>query len=251
MKTYYIHNGTEQLGPFDLEQLKSQQITKDTPVWYEGLENWTTVEKIEELRELLKPSTPPPFHPPKVVTPPPIAQPQEKTDSKPVTPQPIPAPVQPKKKAMGKTILLILALMILIPSAIIVGYYVITSIQASSGNGSGSSDYGSQQKELTPQEKERLYPENYLSADATYNTNFWGDKFVIKGSIVNQAQSTTYKDVILEVTQYTKTQSTINTASYILYEFYYPEKSTRFELKVDRYEGAESIGLNVKSATPQ
>jgi hypothetical protein len=62
MRQFFIHNGQSEIGPFDLEQLKSQSLTKDTPIWYEGLENWTTAEKVEELKSLftLK-STPPPL----------------------------------------------------------------------------------------------------------------------------------------------------------------------------------------------
>jgi len=73
MKKYYIHNGTEQIGPLTKEELITQGITVDTPVWYEGITDWTIAGKIEELNGSLKPppfksnATPPP-PPPKVTT---------------------------------------------------------------------------------------------------------------------------------------------------------------------------------------
>lgn len=49
MKKYYLHNGTESSGPFDIEALKIQKITKNTPVWFEGMEGWKTAGEIKEL----------------------------------------------------------------------------------------------------------------------------------------------------------------------------------------------------------
>ena len=40
MKKYFLHTGTENSGPFDLDELKAKSITKTTPVWFEGMENW-------------------------------------------------------------------------------------------------------------------------------------------------------------------------------------------------------------------
>lgn len=75
MKKYYLHIGTENSGPFDLEELKIKRITKKTPVWFEGLENWKYAEDIEELKSVF------------VVMPPPIQsfkiqQPIPKTEEK-------------------------------------------------------------------------------------------------------------------------------------------------------------------------
>lgn len=60
MKKFYIIKEQNQEGPFDIEQLKSLNIKKDTPVWYEGIENWTTAEKIEELKSILPSTVVPP-----------------------------------------------------------------------------------------------------------------------------------------------------------------------------------------------
>lgn len=60
MKKYFLHNGTENIGPFNQEELKEQKITKDTPIWYEGIADWTSAGEIDELKSILA-STPPPF----------------------------------------------------------------------------------------------------------------------------------------------------------------------------------------------
>jgi hypothetical protein len=50
---FYIHNGTEQQGPFTIEELKLQNIDLSTPIWFEGLNDWSTVGEIEELKNML------------------------------------------------------------------------------------------------------------------------------------------------------------------------------------------------------
>lgn len=60
MTQYYFHNGQQEQGPFNIEQLKSQTLKRDTPIWYEGLESWTTVGEVEELKHLFV-TTPPPL----------------------------------------------------------------------------------------------------------------------------------------------------------------------------------------------
>jgi len=79
MKKYYLHNGSEQQGPFDLNDLKSKNIQSDTPIWHEGLSNWTTVGMVDELRDIIK-SVPPPFNTQPKNPPPPFNQ--EKTNVK-------------------------------------------------------------------------------------------------------------------------------------------------------------------------
>lgn len=78
MTQYYFHDGQQEKGPFDIEQLKSQTLKNDTPIWYEGLENWTTVGEVDELKKIFvtKPTPPPLIKPiPEVkATPPKIEQ---------------------------------------------------------------------------------------------------------------------------------------------------------------------------------
>lgn len=60
MRKYFIHNGQSEVGPFDFEQLKTMQLKNETPIWYEGLHNWTTANNIEELKPILNSIVSPP-----------------------------------------------------------------------------------------------------------------------------------------------------------------------------------------------
>jgi hypothetical protein len=71
MKIYYLHDGANQSGPFNLQELQEKQINKDTPIWYEGLDEWTNAGEIAELKEIIK-TTPPPIA--KKVIPPPVVE---------------------------------------------------------------------------------------------------------------------------------------------------------------------------------
>ena len=62
MAKYFIHDGQNEKGPLGIEQLKLEFLKNDTPIWYEGLDNWTTVEEVKELMDLIvSKQTPPPL----------------------------------------------------------------------------------------------------------------------------------------------------------------------------------------------
>lgn len=52
MNSYFIHNGTESIGPFDLVQLKAKAILKTTPVWCEGMLDWKYAADVPQLQSL-------------------------------------------------------------------------------------------------------------------------------------------------------------------------------------------------------
>ncbi|MBF01161.1 GYF domain-containing protein [Flavobacterium coralii] len=60
MRQYYLHQENKQSGPFTITELKFQNISRDTMIWYEGLENWVTAGTLSEINSLF--STPPPLH---------------------------------------------------------------------------------------------------------------------------------------------------------------------------------------------
>jgi GYF domain 2 len=54
MQKYFLKNDAgDQEGPFSPEELIAKGVGPDTPVWYEGIENWTTVSQVEELQTAL------------------------------------------------------------------------------------------------------------------------------------------------------------------------------------------------------
>lgn len=61
MIKYYLHNGQESIGPFTKEELNEQKITKDTPVWSDGMTDWKKAGEIDELKIILL-TIPPPIY---------------------------------------------------------------------------------------------------------------------------------------------------------------------------------------------
>jgi hypothetical protein len=51
MKKYFLHNGNEQTGPFDMNELETQKITSETMVWFQGASSWSKAGEIEELKK--------------------------------------------------------------------------------------------------------------------------------------------------------------------------------------------------------
>jgi hypothetical protein len=39
MTQYFLHDGNQEQGPFDFEQLKLQNVKKETKIWHGGLEH--------------------------------------------------------------------------------------------------------------------------------------------------------------------------------------------------------------------
>lgn len=63
MKLYYFHDGQREQGPFNLEDLKEKGIRTQTPIWYEGLQSWTTAGEVYELKSIFNNGiTPPPLN---------------------------------------------------------------------------------------------------------------------------------------------------------------------------------------------
>ena len=50
-KYFYIKEGIKS-GPFDLEDLKSEEVKRETLVWFQGIKDWKKASEIKELDEL-------------------------------------------------------------------------------------------------------------------------------------------------------------------------------------------------------
>jgi hypothetical protein len=60
MKNFYIEQNGQQSEAISFEDLKQKKITRNTLVWYEGLQGWQKAGELDELQELFK-SQPPPI----------------------------------------------------------------------------------------------------------------------------------------------------------------------------------------------
>lgn len=115
MKKYFLHDGSQQSGPFELEELKSKKLNRDTPIWFEGLDEWTTINKVEELKELIT-STPPPFIS-KMASPPPIPDSQTSTKI---------SVERPNQRTLnGRKILVYISIIVLV----LIGFFVFDQIK--------------------------------------------------------------------------------------------------------------------------
>lgn len=223
MKKYYLHDGTNNIGPFDFEELNQKSITRNTPIWCEGMEDWKEAGTVEELRNLF-PTLPPPLK-------------KNKVDA------PNKEPSSDIKNSIYWRIYKIVRIIIII-FLVIFGISIVSKFI---DNESSSSTY--QESVMTIQEIEAASPLNYLQADGTYRENFIGDKIKIHGSIANTATVTTYKDVTVRVNFYSKTNTLIGSEDYTLYEFYPPNSKQSFKLKVKAYRNVSSLGWEVISAS--
>lgn len=97
--------------------------------------------------------------------------------------------------------------------------------------------------------QEQRAPEEYLGVDGTYRRNFIS-QLVLEGDIVSKASLATYKDPVLSVTWYSKTQTEIGTQQYPVYEVLSPHGTTHFKLKTSAPGEVASVAMNISSATP-
>ena len=58
MRKYFYSDDSAKHGPFSLEELLRQNLTRDTHVWFYGLDNWLPLCEIDELKSVVN-SIPP------------------------------------------------------------------------------------------------------------------------------------------------------------------------------------------------
>ena len=51
---YFIHNGKENLGPFSLSELKTQNINGNTLIWNKTMTDWVQAKELSEMSELIE-----------------------------------------------------------------------------------------------------------------------------------------------------------------------------------------------------
>ena len=98
-------------------------------------------------------------------------------------------------------------------------------------------------------EKEKSTPTIFLEVTGTYRKNLI-DQLVLEGTISNNATLATYKDVVLNITYYSKTQTELGSEKKTVFDFFKPATKKDFKIKVSGYEETESVGLDIISATP-
>lgn len=127
-------------------------------------------------------------------------------------------------------------------------FFLLAIIVSCSNSGTSSDSY--QEKVMSVAEIERSQPTNFLRADGNYNHSFWGDLIKVHGVIKNKATAATYKDAIVKVTYYSKTNTVLGSKNYTIYKLFPPHSQVKFELKIENYKDVETIGWEVIQAIP-
>ena len=129
----------------------------------------------------------------------------------------------------------------------IIGFLIIATGLFACGN-NNSSTY--QQKVQSVEEIERAQSTNFLHASGTFNSTLFGNNLKVHGVIKNRATVATYKDAVVKITYYSKTNTALGSKNYTIYDFFPPNTEKTFELKIDNYQNVSTIGLDVIKAIP-
>lgn len=263
MKKYHYSDGDNQFGPLTIEELSDKKISKDTMVWYEGLDNWVKASEVDELKVLFK-SVPPPLTSTKQ-TPPPINKSTNQSGNANQTTSP------QKKSKKGLVIGIISGVIILAVVAVLIINKNQSSNNDYNNNSSTSSESNinsapsnNQQDNYTPPpprqktaeelrqelyKKEKTRPGDYLSVTYKLNYKVLSGKDEIIGTVYNSASMATFKDIVLTVTYSTNTDTELSRENYTLYEYVNPGSSKSFNIKTYSPSGTKKIGVYVQSAT--
>jgi hypothetical protein len=96
--------------------------------------------------------------------------------------------------------------------------------------------------------QEQSAPATYLAASGTSHRNFIG-QLVLEGYIANGATLANFKDPVLSVTWYSKTQTELGTKEYPIYELVRAKDATHFKLKTDAPNYVATVALGITGAT--
>ncbi len=243
MKEYYLHDGQNQLGPFNLEELKQKGITADTYIWKDGFADWIKAKEVKEVNDILI-STPPPFvtsnsFPPQSIT-------DYHTE--------IPG-AERTGRFLGRNLKVTL-LVLLVVSVAGYSYYKINAATDSASTSFEQTIYD-KVREKTPEElrlelvqKERENPSEYIEGKLTMRENLLGET-VFEGTINNTASVARFKDIRIRFNFLSKTNTILASRDFVVYELLNPNQSVRIK-KIKTYapNNTENFSYSIVNATP-
>jgi hypothetical protein len=257
-KKYYIIVEEIQEGPFSIEELKDFSLNKSDLIWFEDLEDWTPLEKIDELSIFIN-KVPPPFKS-KVVSPKPLINEVKKIE---------------KESFVQKFKLYIFCA---------VGFFILSIIVVSNQNNQPNSEQVNvdttatknisipdvqKKEELSPNElreqllnKEQSNPLKYLTVNGSMRENkvqirngtmFRSSKWKIDGYILevyvdNSASLATFKDVKIVVSFISSTGSVISETNFIIYDYVPSKDGITYEQKIYAPENYSSYEISIADA---
>lgn len=214
MQYYYISDGQNTIGPLSKLKLISQNITKETLVWSEGLSEWKKAGDIEELADLFS-SKQIPSPLPRQATP--IHPFSESVYHRNYTMSG--AESSQKKRSTKKIVFWSAGVFLLLSVLAVMGYFVYVQVQTDNIK---SNEY--------------LHPEWYLSLE-TENADF----NILTGSIYNSSKYTTYEQIQIVFSYYDKKGNVLQSNVYTIDGTYYPQSDTPFEVKIRLPQGVKNF----------
>ena len=235
MKKYYIHHNDRQEGPYSLEELKGKHLTGDSPIWYDGLTEWTTVRNIAEVNELI-PVAPPPF--------------KHKSYSS----------VWRFLKFAAVVLLLSLGVMAInstvdksnnssasiVPPKQSNNSSVSVDPSKQSNNNSASID-PNKKKTMTVEEMEKTDPLKFISASGQTRKTIFG-KYTLNIKIENSATVTKYKDVVVKIDYLSASNSVVSTEDRRIDEIFPPHSTKNYEFKIGKPSESSKLRVSVIQA---
>lgn len=249
MAKYYIHNDGKQSDALDKEQLKALKITRDTPIWYEPLKDWTTAGKVEELNDIFE-NTPPAFNPPKT---------EEENEDKSF----LKLPSLNRNTSIIILVIVSVAIIMLIYKSLVASTIKQNSDSPVIKKEMPTKVYAPKEKKKSASElreelrkNEQNRPLDYLSISASEKQNkiqtrngtifrsseYKIDGYLVEGYISNSATIAVYKNVFYKISYISQTGSIISTENFALYEYIYPSDAVKFERKV--YPPSETFSFS-------
>jgi len=119
----------------------------------------------------------------------------------------------------------------------------------SSGDKSAEKNDKYEQGKETLAEAEKKAPTRFITIDGHDKKNILGQT-VIKGTLHNSAKVSSYKDIDVELSFYSKTGTLLQKDHEIIYETIEPGSSTNFKTKYFAPKGTDSVAMRVVAAKP-
>ena len=131
--------------------------------------------------------------------------------------------VYEKRVDAGYKIFRILLILFLIGAALVAGFFALRKFGSKNNH-----DYNENSNELF-EDPEITRPEDYLNVEGNWRFN-WLREIKLEGTIFNNAEKTSYKDIVIKVQGKSKTGTVIEERNYTIYEQIPPNSSVTFKL---------------------
>jgi hypothetical protein len=105
-----------------------------------------------------------------------------------------------------------------------------------------------EENKISFEDQEKSDPLKFLTFEGSYRESLFGRQIVIKGTITNSATIAIFKDIVLDITFYSKTNTVISTETNTVYDYFEPNSTKNFKLKLKAPKGTSSVDWKIISA---